>query len=222
MGEAFALALRDALTPAGRRALVLSLLGALALMVALWIGAWLLLGLIHVARFPWLDWPIEILGGLAALILAWLLFPATSLLVLSLFLDRVIAAFERAHYPGLPPPRDAGIAEAIASGLRLALLGLVLNLAALPIYIFLPGISLVLFYALNGYLVGREYFEAVALRRLAPRDARALWHADRLRLIVAGAAIAFLLSIPLVNLAAPLIGAAAMLHLFEGMRRRAA
>jgi CysZ protein len=221
MGEAFALALQDALTPAGRRALLWSLVGALALLLALWFGAWLLLGLIHVARFPWLDWPIELLGGLAALVLAWMLFPATSLLVLSLFLDRVITAFERAHYPGLPPPREAGIGEAIRSGLRLALFGLVLNLAALPIYIFLPGISLVLFYALNGYLVGREYFEAVALRRLTPRDARALWHANRLRLILAGAAISFLLSIPGVNLVAPLIGVAALLHLFQGLRRRA-
>ncbi len=219
MGTAFSLALGDALTPAGRRALIWSFAGALVLLACLWLGAWALLGLVHVSRFPWLDTPIEILGNIAALVIAWMVFPAMSMLVLSLFLDRVVGVFERAHYPGLPPARAAGLGEAIASGLRLALLGLVLNLAVLPLYIFLPGVNLVVFYALNGYLVGREYFEAIALRRLEPRDARAAWHRNRVRLILAGAMIAFLLSVPLVNLAAPLVGAAFMLHLFEALRR---
>ncbi len=220
MGTAFALALSDALTPAGRRALMLSLGGALALLLCLWLGAWALLGLVHVGRFPWLDLPIEILGNLAALFLAWLVFPSMSMLVLSLFLDRIIAAIERAHYPELPAARASGIGEAIAGGLKLALLGLVLNLAALPLYFFLPGINLVIFYGLNGYLVGREYFEQIAYRRLEPREARAAWRAHRYRLIAAGAIVAFLLSVPLINLAAPLVGAAFMLHLFERQRRR--
>lgn len=221
MWQAFSQGLGDALTPAGRRALMLSVGGAVVLLLGLWLGAWALLGLVHVGRFPWLDMPIEILGNLAALFIAWLLFPAMSLLVLSLFLDRVVSEFERAHYPDLAPPREVGIAAAVASGLRLALLGLVLNLAALPLYFFLPGLNLVVFYALNGYLVGREYFELIALRRMERRAARAAFRARRYRLVAAGALIAFLLSIPVVNLAAPLIGAGFMLHLFEGMGLRA-
>jgi CysZ protein len=220
MGTAFSLALRDSLGPVGRRALMLSLGGALVLLTCLWLGAWALLGLIHVSRFPWIDTPIEILGNIAALVIAWLVFPAMSMLVLSLFLDRVVAAIERAHYPGLPPARAAGLGEAIKSGARLALLGLVLNIAALPLYLFLPGINFLVFYALNGYLVGREYFEQVALRRLEPPRARAMWHRYRNRLILAGAIVSFFLSIPFVNLAAPLIGVAFMLHLFEDLRRR--
>lgn len=219
MWTAFSLAVRDAMAPAGRRALMLSLGGALLLLAALWFGASALLALIHIARFPWLDTPLDILGKLAALVLAWLLFPAMSMLVLSLFLDRVVASFERMHYPELPPARASGIGEALRTGIRLALLGLVLNLAMLPLYFFLPGINVVIFYALNGYLVGREYFEPVALRRLAPRDTYALWQRDRVRLIFAGAVISLLLSIPVVNLAAPLVGASFMLHLFEELRR---
>jgi CysZ protein len=213
MGKAFALALGDVLTPAGRRALLQSLAGAFILLALLWLGAWALLDLVHIARFPWLDWPIRILGDLAALFLAWLIFPSMSMLVLGLFLDRVIAALEAAHYPGQPPARAVGIGEAILSGLKLALLGLLLNLLALPVYVFLPGINLIVFYGLNGYLVGREYFEQVALRRLPP-------HRNRIGLILAGAMVAFLLSVPLVNLAAPLLGAAFMLYLFEDLRRR--
>ena len=123
MGKAFALALGDVLTPAGRRALLQSLAGAFILLALLWLGAWALLDLVHIARFPWLDWPIRILGDLAALFLAWLIFPSMSMLVLGLFLDRVLAALEAAHYPGQPPARAVGIGEAILSGLKLALLG---------------------------------------------------------------------------------------------------
>jgi uncharacterized protein involved in cysteine biosynthesis len=46
-----------------------------------------------------------------------------------------------------------------------------------------------------------------------------MWRRYRARLVVAGAIIALLLSIPIVNLAAPLIGVAFMLHLFERLRR---
>jgi uncharacterized protein involved in cysteine biosynthesis len=220
MGKAFALAIADVLTPAGRRALLRSLAGAFILLALLWLGAWALLDLVHIARFPWLDWPIRILGDLAALFLAWLIFPSMSMLVLGLFLDRVIGEIERAHYPGQPPARAVGIGEAILGGLKLALLGLLLNLLALPVYVFLPGVNLILFYGLNGYLVGREYFEQVALRRLPPHETHRAWQHNRLGLVVAGAVVAFLLSVPLVNLAAPLLGAAFMLHLFEDLRRR--
>ena len=220
MGTAFALAVADALTPAGRKALLLSLVGAFILLALLWAGAWLLLDLVHIARFPWLDWPIRILGDLAALFLAWLVFPSMSMLVLGLFLDRVLAALEQEHYPGQPPAREIGIGEAILGGLKLALIGLLLNLLALPVYVFLPGINLAVFYLLNGYLVGREYFEQVALRRLPPQAVHLAWQRNRIGLSIAGAAVAFLLSVPLVNLAAPLLGAAFMLHLYEDLRRR--
>ena len=40
-------------------------------------------------------------------------------------------------------------------------------------------------------------------------------------LVVAGALIAFLLTVPLLNLAAPLIAALFMLHLVEGIRQSA-
>ncbi|HEX3500575.1 MAG TPA: EI24 domain-containing protein, partial [Stellaceae bacterium] len=100
------------------------------------------------------------------------------------------------------------------------LLGIALNLLALPAYLLLPGLNLVLFYALNGWLLGREYFELVALRRLDAGEVRLLWRAHRLRLVAGGAAIAFLLTLPLVNLAAPLIAALFMLHLVERLRYR--
>jgi CysZ protein len=103
---------------------------------------------------------------------------------------------------------------------RLALLGIAINLLALPLYLLLPGLNIVLFYGLNGWLLGREYFEMVALRRLDERELRAAWRAHWPRLLVGGVVIAVLLTVPLVNLAAPLIAAIFMLHLFENLPQR--
>jgi CysZ protein len=220
MIAAFSRALGDSFAAEQRRFLLLSLGLALALLVGLWIAASALIAGLHVSGISWLDSVINILGSVAALVIAWTVFPAMTTLVLGLFLERVVASIERVRYPDLPPARRIGIGEAVASGLRLFLLALVLNLVLLPLYL-IPGLNLLLYYGLNGYLVGREYFELIALRRLAPSEMRAMWRGRRGQLILAGVIIAFLLSLPFVNLAAPLMGAAFMLHLFEGLRRHA-
>ena len=73
---------------------------------------------------------------------------------------------------------------------------------------------------MNGYLLSREYFELVALRRIGPVEARALRKAHRGRLFVAGVIITLLLTVPGVNLLAPVVATAAMVHLFEDCRQR--
>ncbi|HEX7969997.1 MAG TPA: EI24 domain-containing protein [Stellaceae bacterium] len=218
MLTALRLAIADALRPEQRRAIVISMALALVLLLALWLGITTLLHEVRVAGIGWLDTLIEVLGSLAALVLAWVLFPAVTLLVLGFFLDRVVSAAERRHYPDLPPARRIGIGEAVASAARILLLALVANLAALPFYMF-PVINLFIYYGLNGYLVGREYFELVALRRVDGAAARAMWRWHRGGLVLAGVVIVLLLSLPLVNLAAPVVAAAFMLHVFEGLRR---
>ena len=76
-----------------------------------------------------------------------------------------------------------------------------------------------LYLALNGYLLGREYFELVAGRRLPWSTVRALRQRTRARLWLAGAVIALLLTVPVLNLVAPVVAVAFMVHLFEGLRR---
>lgn len=218
MGSALSLAIADAFAPAERRLLLLTIAGTIALLVALWLGASVLLSTLHLTGLHWLDVAINLLGSIATFFFAWLVFPTTAILMLGLFLDRIIASIEARHYPGLAPPRPIGIGQSIAGAIRLALLALVLNLLALPLYLFFPVVNVVLFLGINGYLVAREYFEAVAYRRLDIAAARLLWRRHRFQLIAAGAIIAFFLSVPFLNLAAPLIGVAFMLHLFERLR----
>jgi uncharacterized protein involved in cysteine biosynthesis len=78
-----------------------------------------------------------------------------------------------------------------------------------------------IYLALNGYLLGREYFELVAGRRLPWSKVVGLRRRVRGRLWLAGVAIALLLTVPVFNLVAPVVAIAFMVHLFEGLRRGA-
>jgi len=168
----------------------------------------------------WLEWGIDVLSGAAVLFLVWLTFPGTVGIVTGFLLERIAARVEARHYPGLRQPREQGIGEAVRLAVNFALISLGLNLLALPIYFFLPIINLMVFYALNGYLLGREYFELVALRRLDESSVRALRRSYQGSIFLSGVMIAALMSVPLVNLAAPVIATAFMVHLFESLRRR--
>jgi uncharacterized protein involved in cysteine biosynthesis len=140
-------------------------------------------------------------------------------LIMGFYLERVAATVEPLDYPGRGPPRRQPAAELIGTTLRLALLTFVLNLLALPVYLLVPGINLFLFFALNGYLFGRGYFEVVALRRLDMGEARRVRSRFAGRIFLGGIVIAGLFALPLVNLIAPLIATAFMLHIFEALPR---
>ena len=59
--------------PASRRPLLLGLLGAGAALAGLWVGMGVLLTRTRLFDSPWLDLPIDALGGLATLVLTILL-----------------------------------------------------------------------------------------------------------------------------------------------------
>lgn len=208
-------------------------IGAAALVFALlfWGIGWLLsgvsltdLGLSPETASPF-EYPfrllVDVLGGLAVLGLTWLLFPVVATAVTGIFLERVAVAVEGRHYPGLPAAREQGIGEAVGMAARFLALSLLLNLLALPVYLLFPAVNFLLFYLLNGYLIGREYFEMAALRRLESAEATALRKRYGGRIVTFGALFAFLMTIPVLNLAAPVFATAAMIHLFEGLRRQA-
>ncbi|HEV2098701.1 MAG TPA: EI24 domain-containing protein [Stellaceae bacterium] len=182
---------------------------AVALMVEEWV------------RFGWrpLDWIVDSLGGLAALTLTWLLFPAVVTLMAGFFVERIALAVERTDYPDRGPPRNQPLVESVAVMLRLAGLTMVLNILALPLYLLVPGINLVLFLALNGYLLGRGYFEVVAFRRLDAPKVKVLRSRFSGRVFIGGVAVAVLFTLPLVNLLAPVIATVFMLHVFEALPR---
>src|SRR5271157_1913488 len=206
-------------TPPLRRIVAFSLTLTILTFALLWLAV---AGVLyHTAFFEWrpFNWLVDLMGGLAVLALSWLLFPAVVTLILSLFLERIAAAVEALDYPGYGPPRRQPIRETLGAMLRLTALTLLLNMLALPAYLLLPGINLFLFLALNGYLLGREYFEVVALRRLDAAAARAARNQFGLRVFLGGVVIAALFAVPVVNLVAPVFATAFMVHVFEALPR---
>lgn len=204
------------------RSVVLRTLGwSLLLFVGLLAAAWYGLAATQFVQMQWVETVIDWLGGFAALVIAVLLFPGAAMVIISFLLEDVAVAVEARHYSELGKARTQPVSEALWMGLKFALVTLVLNILVLPLY-FVPVVNVFVFGALNGYLLGREYFELVALRRLDAATARRMRRRYRGRLWVAGAVIAFLLGIPLVSWIMPVVAVAFMLHLFEGLRRREA
>ena len=200
-----------------RRVVGLSCLLAALLLAGLAAGAgWALGGLTGTG---WLDLAAGLAGGAAALAAGAMLFPAAAAALQGLFLERAASAVEARYYPELGPPRPQGCGEALRQTALFAGMALGVNLLLLPVWLFAPPLGLLLFWLVNGWLSGREYFEAAALRRLTPDAARTLRRRYRVRIWFAGVVIAWLMTLPLANLAAPAIGTALMLHRFEHLRR---
>ncbi|HXP97954.1 MAG TPA: EI24 domain-containing protein [Telmatospirillum sp.] len=208
--------------PRFRRVLWSGLIGTVVLYGLLYLAVgWGLTGL-RPFHIGWADTVTDLLGGLAIFVVTLLLFPSIATLLMSFLLETVAAAVEDKHFPALPPPRRQGLWESLWIALRFSGVAFVINLLALPVYLLLlfAGIGVGLYYIVNGYLLSRDYFEIVAGRRMGPRDADALRRRHRLRLWLLGIVLAVLSTLPVINLFAPLIATAAMVHEVEKLRTR--
>lgn len=163
-------------------------------------------------------WLGPVLGVAAAGLAAMFLFLPLATAIASLFIDGVAAAVEHRYYPWLSPADPAPLGEQVIDGLALGLRVLLLQCVALVLAFILPGIGLVLGWAVAAWAVGRGLFVAVAMRRLDRRGAIAAYAANRWAVLLQGALIAAAGLVPVVNLFAVVLGAAAMVHVLHGRR----
>ncbi len=195
---------------------MISALAAAGIFATLWFGIGEILAHEHLFQARWLDWAARILLGFGALLLTVYLYSAVMLLVASLFLEAVARAVERRWYPGLPQPRRQPLGETISLAIGLFGANLLWNLLALPLYL-IPGANLIVFLLVNGYLLGREYFELAAQRRVDRKTIIVLRRYYRFRLLIGGTVIAALSFVPLANFVTPILATAFMLHLFYAL-----
>ena len=146
----------------------------------------------------WLEGLAQFGGVIGAVIIAWFLFPGVAAAIAGIFADEVIDAVEAKHYPHLPPAKGVPMVAAPSDGLKLALIAVVANLLALPFLIVFP-VYILITWVVNGWLLGREYHEMVAFRRLPGGSAGAA-QAHNATFTIAGIIIAICLTIPFVNL----------------------
>jgi CysZ protein len=155
--------------------------------------------------------------GLAAA-LAMLIAPVSAV-VAGFFLDDAADVIEKRDYAGDPPGVPLPLAQSLASSLRFFLVVIAANLVAL-IFLLVPGVNLIIFFVVNGYLLGREYFEFAASRHLGVAGARAYRARNRGKVALAGLLVAVFLFVPVLNLLTPLFAGVTMVHLFKALRRR--
>lgn len=202
---------------------ILAVLGGCVLLsigcfVALWFGIDWMLGWLVGDTGEWsttLGW----LGGALTAVLAYLSFPLVTSAFVGLFLERVATLVERRHYPHLPAADGLGVAESIVVTVRFVAVLIGVNVLLVLLLVIVPFAYPVAWLLCNGWLLGREYFELVALRRLDREHSDELRRRRGTECLLTGMALAFLLTVPFVNLVMPVFATAVMVHRFHDWQR---
>jgi CysZ protein len=219
--RAFELAVRQLGDPRLRGVIWWSLLLSLVLQVGIAVlGIWVLRSFAHFET-RWINEAVVWFTGTGVVVLAFMLFPASFGIVISIFMEQIADIVEDRHYPELGKARGISIWTGIWTGVVFLVAVVALNLVMLPFYIlalFIAGLGAVLFYAVNGWLTGRMYYEQVALRRMSPAEVKAWRRANSGTLWLTGIVIVFLGTIPVVNLIVPVLGVAAMVHVAHTLK----
>lgn len=201
------------------RSVIWSSIGwSVAIFIGLYFSLYVVLKITTFIAIGPLEMIFDFIAQAGVMVLTWLLFPAVVTAVGSLMLDRVVEAVEARHYPDLPMAPGQSIAEGIMPALKFLGVTVGLNLLCLPL--LLTPLFPFVYYALNGYLISREYFELVAMRRVSTPDAHVLRLRWKMPLFIAGVGFAFILTVPILNVIAPVIATAATVHLFEAWRAK--
>lgn len=226
--SSFFAALGQISDPRFRRVLLLGIALTIALLVGATAG---LLALIDwmtadsidapfVGEITWLDDILSFAGVFTMLVLSIFLMVPVASAITSMFLETVAQAVEDEHYPHLPPVQPVPFSDALRDTVNFLGVLIAANIAALFAYVFLPFAALFIFWGLNGFLLGREYYTLAAMRRVGRVEAKRLRSKHSGTIWLAGVLMAMPLTVPIVNLAIPIIGAATFTHLFHRLEQR--
>lgn len=230
--NAFFLALGQLGDPRFRRVLLLGVGLTIALLIASYVGVlWLVRWLVgEDASLPFIGpvgWLNDLAGwssvGLMLVLSVFLMMPVASAIT-SLFLDEVAQAVEDRHYPALPPAKPVPLVDQVLDTIGFLGVLIVANIVALMLatvlFFFFPPAWAAVFWGLNGFLLGREYFTLAAIRRVGRAEAKRLRARYAGTIWLAGTVMAIPLSVPLLNLLIPIIGAATFTHIFHAAEAR--
>ena len=173
-----------------------------------------------IGEVRWLDELLTGTGLLLMLFLSVVLMVPVASAITSMFLDEVAQAVEDRHYPDLPPVPGMGLGDALKDTVNFLGVIIAANIVALVFYVLFSPLALFIFWGLNGYLLGMEYFQLAAMRRIGRVEAKKLRRRKRLTIWAAGTLMAIPLSVPLVNLLIPILGAATFTHIFHAVNAR--
>jgi CysZ protein len=144
----------------------------------------------------------------------FLMVPVTSA-ISAFFVDDVARAVEDRHYPNSQSQYRSKLSEEVRESLGFLGIMLVANLIALIFYALFIVFAPIIFWSLNGYLIGREYFYMAAQRYVGRENALSAFRENRFRVWMCGVTLVLPMSVPLLNLLVPVLAAASFTHLFQ-------
>ncbi|MEP3846048.1 MAG: EI24 domain-containing protein [Paracoccaceae bacterium] len=170
-----------------------------------------------VGEITWLDDILSWGSILLMFILSVFLMVPVASAITSMFLDEVAQAVEDKHYPNLPAVAPVPFGDALRDTINFLGVLICANVLAIALYLIFSPLTPFIFWGLNGFLLGREYFTLAAMRRIGREDAHVLRKQNTGTIWFAGTLMAIPLSIPLVNLIIPILGAATFTHIFHAV-----
>lgn len=209
------------------RAIFWKMLGCtIAILVVIWIALQTLVGyFLGVAAttwgndafwVTWIEWSVSILTGLGAVFALGFLIAPISALLAGLFQDEIADIVDQKDYPNDQPGQALPISKSILHTIKFTGVLVLGNIIAL-VLLLVPGINLIAFFMVNGYLLGREFFEFAAMRFMSPAEAKAFRRSRGGTVFMAGLVVACLLAVPILNLLTPIFATIFMLHLYKSL-----
>ena len=204
--------------PAFRRVIIKSILLSVLVFIFLAIIVWFVLSETNFFTFWVFEAFADMFGGITAIVISWLLFPTLASFFITVFLEDIVEAVESRYYSNTLLEKINTPSATFVISLRFTAIALFLNILAIPFYFFtiwFPPLGIFVFYCLNSYLLGREYFELVALRHIKLKDISSIRRSNSWQLFLFGSVTTFLFTIPIINFLAPILGVAGMTHFFR-------
>lgn len=225
--RAFMMAISQIGDPRFRRVLFLGIGLTFALLVGAYAG---LLGLVNwmvgdeatvpvLGKVEWLNDLLSFSSLIFMMVLSVFLMMPVASAITSMFLDEVAQAVEDKHYQHLPDVPGVPFSDALLDTLSFLGLLIVANILAFIVgsllFFLFPPAWPIIFWGLNGYLLGREYFTLAAMRRIGRERAKELRKKHMGTIWLAGILMAMPLSVPILNLFIPILGAATFTHIYH-------
>lgn len=200
---------------------------SVVLTVLLFIGLWLIIDNLFaayvvpfIAGWAWLATALVWTLGTGVFIAAGFLLGPVTAIFAGLFLDEVAEHVERIRYPEDAPGKAMPLGVSLILACKFGLLVLGANLIAL-LLVWFAGFGVIIFFLLNGYLLGREYFQFAAMRFNNQSEVANLRKRFSLEVFLAGLIIAAFMSVPILNLFTPVFASALMVHLHKAVVNKA-
>lgn len=218
--------LSQILDPAFLKVFIWGILTTIVAIIATWFLANYLKSQIILTQFDWqwvneaFQWLLDVdwIFNIIFFFLMGIFFPPIATVFMSLYLDDVVDAVEDKYYPDRKAGKRLGVGHLAYLAVRLAFMIIFLNIIVIPLYVFffwVPFVPLIIFYTLNSYLLGWGYYEMVAVRHLGIKEAGQHRKSIRGQVLGGGFVITLLYSFPVINLTAPILGAAILARLFH-------